>query len=770
MATTSTSGRARGAGTGNEEFRLVGQPTRRSDAPERLTGQTRFAGDLLLPGALHARFVRSPYSSARVLAVDGAAARALPGVVAVLTARDLPVADIEQAIEHRRILLALDRVFHAGQPVAVVLGETEAVAEDGAAAVEVAYEPLPVVVDPVEAARPEAPVVRERRERDEEELGMHGAAPSAAEEVEAPQAPNVASRTRLHRGDVERGFREADVVVEREYTTSWTHQGYIEPQTCAATIDPLGNVVVYASTQALFHTRTEVARTLGLPDHQVKVQPMPVGGGFGGKFGLIEPTVAALARAVGRPVRASYTRMDEFVMANPAPQSVIRVKVGARSDGTLTTVEASLLFDAGSGPGAPVGIAALLLGSFYRWEHLLIEGTEVLTHKAGTGAYRAPGAPQATFAMESTVDEVARALDLDPLELRRRNAVREGDLRADGTTWPLLGLHECLERAAPIYHAEKAAAGPGEGVGIALGGWPGGVEPASAACRLNADGTLQIALGSVDLTGTNTTFEIIAAEAFGFDDLSKVRVTTVDTDAAPYAGASGGSKITYTVGPAVRQAAEDARDQVLRIAAAELEASVDDLEIVDGRVQVRGVPDRVKTLSEIYTLSASFGAAHEPVLGRGRAATTARSPGTAVHVVRVWVDPDTGRVEPVRYVSIQDVGRAINPAAVEGQVHGGAVQSVGWGLLERIEFDRDGTPITASLLDYPIPTSTQAPELEAVIVEVPSGVGPFGAKGVGEPPVVPGAAAIANAVRDAAGVRVAALPITPERVFRALRG
>ncbi len=757
-------------GTQNAEtFRFVGQRRKRSDAPERLTGQVRFAGDLLLPDALHVRFVRSPYAAARIVSVDKAAAQAVSGVVAVLTARDLPVADLEAAVEDRRVLLALDRVYHAGQPVVAVLGETEAAAQDGAGLVEVDYEPLPVAVDPEAAASPDAPVVREQRDRDEAELGMHGAAPSAADEIESPKAPNVASRTKMHRGDVEQGFREADVVLEREYRTSWVHQSYIEPQACAATIDPLGNMVVYASTQALFFTREQVASTLGIPEHRVRVQAMPVGGGFGGKFCYLEPMTAALAAAVRRPVRLTFTRMEDLVGADPAPQSVIRVKVGARRDGTLTTLKADLLYDAGANPGAPVGISAILLGSFYRWQHLLLEGTEVLTNKSGTGAYRAPGAPQAAFAIESTVDDLARKLGMDPLELRKKNAVVEGDLRADGERWPLIGLQECLERAEPIYRAEKAAVGPNEGVGIAMGGWFGGIEPAAAACRLNADGSLQVSLGSVDLTGTNTTFEIITAEAFGLDDVSKVRVTTVDTDAAPYAGATGGSKITYTVGPAVRKAAEDARDQVLRIAAAELETSVEDLEIVDGRVQVRGVPSKAKTLSEIYTLSGSFGAKYPPVQGRGQEAVTDRAPGTAVHVVRVRVDPDTGHVTPLRFVSIQDVGRAINPATVEGQIQGGALQAVGWGLFERIVYGEDGTPITASLQDYPIPTASQSPELEVVLVEVPSKRGPYGAKGVGEPPVIPGAAAIANAVRDASGARVTALPITPERVFRAQR-
>jgi CO/xanthine dehydrogenase Mo-binding subunit len=751
-------------------FRFVGRRFKRPDAPERLTGRTRFTNDLLLPNALHARFVRSPHAAARIRSINPQAAQAIPGVVAVLTARDLPVKDLRSAVEGRHLLLALDRVTYAGQPVAAVLAESEAIAEDGVQAVDVDYEPTEATIDLLRSMTADAPVVRERREQDDSELSMHGADTSGTSTTDAPQAPNVSSRTKFQRGDVEAGLRDADVVVEREFHTSWVHQSYIEPQSCSAMVDPLGNLTVYASTQALFHTRTEIARLLGVPDHKVKVEAMPVGGGFGGKFGLIEPTIAALSVATGRPVRATYTRMDEFVAADPAPESVLRVKIGAKRDGTLTTLKGELIFDSGSNPGAPVGIAAILMGSTYRWQNVLLEGAEVLTHKAGTGAYRAPGAPQAAFALESVVDEVARELAMDPFELRVKNAVREGDLRVDGQPWPRIGLAECLQSAEAIYRSERKAAGAGEGVGVALGGWPGGIEPAAAACRLNSDGSLQISLGSVDLTGTNTTFAMIAAEAFGLEDLDQVRVTTVDTDGAPYAGASGGSKITYSVGPAVQKAAEDARNQVLRIASSELEAAVEDLEIVNGRVQVRGVPGKAKTLAEIYTLSGSFAAKHEPVYGRGQAAITDRSPGMAVHIVRVKVDPDTGHVQPLRYVAVQDVGRAINPASVESQMQGGAVQGVGWGLFERMEYDASGTPITASLMDYVIPKASQSPSLEAVLVEVPSKAGPFGAKGVGEPPVIPGAAALANAVRDACGARVLELPITPERVLQALDG
>ena len=749
-------------------FRFVGRRTKRTDAPERLTGQIRFTNDLALPGALHCRFVRSPYAAAKIVSVDATEARSLPGVVAVLTARDLPVADISAAVEGRSILLALDRVWHAGQPVVAVLGETEAAAEDGAGAVQVDYEPLEPVVDMSTAMDPDAPVVREQREVNPEELAMHGAAPQGAQDRDEPRAPNVASRIRFERGDVEQGFQQSDVVVEREFRTSWVHQGYMEPQSCSAALDALGNVTVYASTQALFHTRTEVARTLGLADHQVTVNAMPVGGGFGGKFGFLEPTVAALAKAVGRPVRLMYNRQEELTAADPAPESRIRLKIGARRDGTLMALSGDFAFDAGSKAGAPVGISALIAGSLYRYANLRLDGTEVLTHKAGTGAYRAPGAPQGAFALESTLDELARALGMDPLELRLKNAAREGDIRADGSRWPRIGLIECLESAADAYHAERQAAGPHEGVGIAAGGWPGAVESASAICRLNADGSLQVVLGAVDLTGTNTTFGIITAEAFGLDDPSQVRVTTVNSDAAPYAGGSGGSKVTYTIGPAVLRAAEDARNQVLHIAAAELEASIDDLELVNGRVQVRGVPGKSTTLAEIFSVSASFGATHPPVLGRGQTVVTDYSPGVAVNISRVRVDPETGRVEPLRFISVQDVGRAINPATVESQMHGGAVQAVGWGLYERILWDEQGTPLTASLMDYAIPKASQSPGLDTRLVEVPSEFGPYGAKGVGEPPVIPGAAALANAIRDACGARLTELPITSERVRQAL--
>jgi CO/xanthine dehydrogenase Mo-binding subunit len=746
----------------------IGRRQRRADSPERLTGRTRFANDLLLPGALFTRFVRSPYASATIVSVDRSAAVRVPGVVAVLTARDLPIPNPEAAAEAHDILLAFDRVMHVGQPVVAVLAETDGAAQDAAELVTVEYAELPAVVDFVDALTTSVPVLKERRELSQEELAMHGAATATDTDAADPSKPNISSRTRFERGDLEAAFARAEVVVESEYHTSWVSQAYLEPQACTVGIDPLGNLTVFASTQALFHTRATVCRVLGLSEHQVTVTAMPVGGGFGGKFGFLESTVAALAKAVNRPVRAVFSRQEEFSTADPAPESRIRIKLGATRDGIITALDSDMLFDSGDKAGAPVGIAGILLGSLYRFDALRIRGTEVLTHKAATGAYRAPGAPQAAFALESAIDDLARELHMDPLDLRVKNAVVEGDERADGVKWTRIGLAECLARAQVAYAAERATLGPNEGLGVAAGGWPGATDAASAVCRLNGDGTLQITTGTVDLTGTNTAFAIIAAEVFGISDSSKVRVTTADTDSAPYVGGTGGSKVIYTIGPAVLKAAEDARDQVLHIAASELEASVDDLELVDGQISVRGVPAKSMSLSDAFRLSTRGAGTYTPVLGRGQTVVADISPGTAVHIARVRVDPDTGKVVPLRYVAIQDVGRAINPALVEAQMHGGAVQGVGWGLYEQLLFDAQGTPITGSFMDYTLPKASQSPDLEAVLVEVPSILGPFGAKGVGEPPVIPGAAAWANAVRDACGARVTELPLTPERVWRAM--
>ncbi len=747
---------------------VVGRPHALTDGRAKVMGRLRYTPDLVLPGMLHARLVLSPYPHARIRRVEIGEAVAVPGVVAVLTGDDLPPL---AATSRHRLLLARGRVVFAGQPVAMVLAESEAVAEDAAERVRVEYEPLPAAVTMDDALADGAPLV------------WPGGAPGASEEAAAHGADvgsgaeerrhgNVAQTVRFTRGRVEEGLAAADVVLAYTFTTPMVHQSYLEPHATVVQPDPVtGGATVWTSTQAPFYIREEVADILGVDESDVRVVIMPVGGGFGGKFILYEPLVALAARAVGRPVRLVLSRLEEMLAGNPAPAARFSVRVGAKRDGSLTALDAEIVFDGGCYPSSPLGIAALLLGSYYRFPHLDIRGQEVLTFKPSSGAYRAPGAPQATFVIESLMDELARRLSMDPLELRIKNACRPGDPMANGKPWPDMGLVEVLEevRAHPAWQAREEARRRGRGVGIAVGGWPGGTEPAAAACTLHRDGTLHVHIGAVDLTGTATTFALLAAEAFGVEP-DRVRVIIGDTDSSPYAGAAGGSKTTYTVGPAVIQAAREAREQVLAIAADELEADPEDLEIVNGEVRVRGVPGKGISLAQIARETMRFGGKYAPILGHGRHVDTAQAPGFCAQLAEVSVDEDTGRVRVHRLVIVQDVGKALNPPAVRGQMIGGAVQGLGWALFERMVYDGSGQLLTASWTDYHIPTAADVPpEIETILVEVPSEHGPLGARGVGEPPVVPTAAAVANAVRDATGKRVTELPIRPEMLVGNMR-
>ncbi|MEA2528060.1 MAG: hypothetical protein QOF73_5287 [Thermomicrobiales bacterium] len=750
----------------------VGQRAKRLDAPQKLTGLERFTGDLRLPGLLYARPVGSAYAHARIRGIDKSAALAVPGVVEVFTAEDLPIARDANG-NPVKVSIAFGEALYAGHVIALVLAESDSAAQDGVAAVEVDYEPLDVVGTLDRGLDPSAPTVRSTgTESNADEAGMHNA--DAAQKVEGDQEqlpPNVSNSIHFHRGDVAQGFAEADEVVDLTFESLTVHQGYLETQACLVSIDPLGNLTVYTSTQAAFYCRNRVSETVSLPVHRVKVVPMPVGGGFGGKFVLIEPLVAAAAVAAGRPVLLQYTRMEDFLAGNPAPDCRIQLKVGVKRDGTLTALESRMVFDTGASAGSPLQISAILMGGYYRVPNLEIRGYEVLTHKAAAGAYRAPGAQQGTFAIESVMDELARRLGLDPLEFRIQNCVVEGDPRPNGNDWPRIGLKETLEavRDHPLWQNREQSRAKGRGVGVACGGWPGGIEPGTAICRLDHDGTLTVVLGSVDLNGTNTTFGQIAAEAFGMpaDD---IQVTTADTDSAPFAGGTGGSKITYTMGPAVKKAAEDARQQILSIASQHLEAAVEDLEIADGHVRVKGVPSSGVSLKQIATMSMSFGQRFEPVYGRGGSAITTSAPGFAVHLAEVEVDDVTGETRVHRYVAAQDVGFAINPALVEAQIHGGVAQGIGWALYEGQVFDSEGQLLTASLMDYVLPKADMIPPIETILVEVPSEHGAYGSKGVGEPPAIPGPATIANAIRDAVGVRVTSIPIKPETMANALWG
>jgi len=555
------------------------------------------------------------------------------------------------------------------------------------------------------------------------------------------------------------------------------HQGYLEPHAALAEWDASGHLTLWSSTQGAFNTRTEVADVLGLPENQITVIPMECGGGFGAKIrALCEPITALLARATGRPVRYVMTRREELEAGMPAPQVIIRLKTGVTRDGALMALEAETVIEAGAYAGAVLTMSAVFLASLYRWPNFVVRGFEVLTHKPSIAAYRAPTSPHTTFAIDSQMEQIAHALGLDPVEFRLRHLMNEGDPMAHGQPWQSNGARAVLERAAqhPLWReraAWKASGGKDgrglRGTGLAVGGWVPGLQPTSATMRLNPDGSLTVLTGQVDIAGTNIALAQIAASTYGVD-VDRVRIVTGDTDSSPMTGLSAGSKTIYTVGAAVQAAAEDARRQTLAIAAAELETAPEDLEIEDGRVVVRGAPERGVSLAEIGKKGNLYMSKVPPVLGAGHLAFAQQAPAFSAQLARVEVDPDTGALTLHDFVVVQDVGFAINPLGVEGQMQGGAVQSLGIALTEGLQFDDQGRVMNPSLLDYRKLTAADLPNIETIIVEIPSPAGPFGARGVGEPPIVPAPAALANAIEDATGARITELPLTPERIALAL--
>ncbi|TMD16942.1 MAG: xanthine dehydrogenase family protein molybdopterin-binding subunit [Chloroflexi bacterium] len=734
---------------------------RRQEGAEKVSGATRFTADLELPGLLHVHLVLAHAASARIRRIDTTAARAAADVVGVLTGADLP--NLETAAPE--LPLARERVFYAGQPIAAVVAKTEAAAVDAAMLVEVDFDEASPVIDPIAAMRDESPAVLEENESaSEEDASIHGAS-AAADQEPADRPRNVTGVAHLTRGDVDAALKQADVVVKGTYSIRGAHHSFMEPHVSVVRPEPDGGLTVWSPTQGPFVVRDDVAALAGLPPHKVRVVPMPVGGGFGGKVEFLEPLLALIALRLRRPVRLALARSHEFVYGRPAPAARFEIELGARRDGTLLALRVRFHYDNGATAGWHAGLTANFLGGTYRIPNFDLHGFEVATNKTPVDAYRAPGATQAYFALEVAMDELAASLDIDPIELRLRNVSREGDLAADGSEWPRIASVEVLEKAKELS-VYSAPLGPDEAVGVALGAWGGARTPSSAGCRVDPDGTVSVTVGSPDISGTATGLALIAAEAFGVAP-EMVRVEVADTATAPFGATSSGSQVTYSVGGAVYEAAREARRQLLEIATEELEAAPEDLDIVDGKVTVKGAPNRAVEITQLVKLSTDFMGRYKPIQASGRSAVQAASPMFTVHVARVRFDRETGAFQLIGYAAIQDVGRAINPPEVEGQIHGGAVQALGRALGEELVYDADGQLRTASFLDYELPAADQIPNIDVQLVEVPSPVGPLGAKGVGEPPAIPGTAALANAVSRAAGVRIREAPINRSQLVTA---
>ena len=753
------------------DFTAIGQPKPIIDGHSKITGAAQYAPDLQLPGMLHARFVPSTFAHANIKGIDVSDALAVPGVEAVLTEKDLP--NIVPT-SRNKLMLARGRVIFVGQPVAIVLATSETAAADGAERVWVDYEPLPAAMSIEEAMADGAALVwPEGVPKGSDDAAAHGAAVGDGEE-EKRDHTNIANESSYSRGNIDQGFAESDVIVEHTYHSPMVHQTSIETHGIIAQPDPIsGGMSVWTSTQSPFDVRRDVANVIGVQESDVSVKAAVIGGAFGAKFSLYDPLVALVAHTVKRPVKLILTRSEELLATNPSPPVQVKAKMGAKRDGTLVALQAEVVVDLGCYPGAlGAGFVGFQLGNPYPVPHLDIRGIDVMTFKQSGGAYRAPGAPTAFFVLDTLIDEISEQLGLDSLDVRIKNCAKEGDPMITDKPWPKQGIQATLEvlKDHAVWKNRDAAKAKGHGVGIAVGGWMGGTSPAAAVCGLNRDGMVHINIGSADISGAFTSMTALAAEAFGVS-ADKVKIIQGDTNTSPYSTGTGGSKFVYTTGTAVVKAAQEARKQVLAIAAEEFEAAVEDLEIVDGEVRVKGLPSKTISLGTIAEKSMGFGSKYAPIHASGSTVVTDQSPGFNAQLIEVAVDQETGEVEVVNVVTAQDVGRAINPMAVEGQIMGGATQGIGWALYEAMLYDDDGQLLTGSFMDYAVPDALQAgPEFESILVEIPSEHGPFGAKGVGEPPIVPTAAAIANAIAHATGARMTRIPMTAPHVLAAIKG
>lgn len=750
----------------------VGLRRPRVDARAKLTGQAYFGNDIPVQGTLVARFKGSPYAHAEILSIDTHLARQIPGVRAVLTADDLP--DLPEYDPHSRsqAFLARRYALFYGQPVVAVAAVDAAIAEEALDQIFVKYRPLPPVVDLEQACQPGSPLVSRSPAR---------RLPDGSWPPDPPlptPGSNIAEQAVYKHGDLQAAWEASDVVVENTYTVASVHQSYLEPHVATAWWDRDDHLIVWEPVQGAFAARTTLAQAVGLPEPQVEIRPTEIGGGFGGKiYGLYAPLAAWLARLAKAPVRLVLTRQEELCAGNPAPHSIIRIKTGATAQGELTALEAEVLVEAGAfASGWIMSSIATLLKNSYHFRAWLIRGYEVLTNKPSITSYRAPGAPNAAFAIESQIDELSRRLQRDPLQFRLANLSLEGDLQANLDPQPPIGTRQVLEAIAahPAWNSPLPPPEEGwlAGRGLALGMWEGGTGPAAALAILEADGTFRIVTASVDLTGSYTSMAQIAAQALGVS-AGRVRVERGNTAAAPFAPEASGSQTVYAMGAAIKMAAEDLRQRLLQAAAPHLEVESSDAEMLaaqltldDEAVYRRAQPDKRISLVELYRLGVEWYATHGPLVGIGSAPLRQRAPGSAACLAEVQVEPRTGRVRLTRLVLAQDTGVAINPLLVEGQIQGGVAQAAGLALWEGLRYDEQGRLLNPSLLDYRLPTAADLPPIEPIIVQVAGGDGPFGAKLVGEPSIVPPAPAIANAVRDAIGRRPTELPMRAELIWQ----
>ncbi len=741
------------------EFKYVGTRSIRPDGFDKVTGRANYAADLDLPGMIWGRILRSPHAHARITRLDTTRAEALPGVMGVATFKDFPAVSTEEfqsgegstaLNDLARNILADDKVLYHGHAVCAIAATSEALAEQALDLIDIEYDVLPPVMDVADAMKDDAPLLHE-------DMFTEGL-------EEKPSKPsNIALRFELKKGDIEQGFKEADLVIEREFYTPTVHQGYIEPHACTVRYDNAGTSMVYCSTQGHFDVRAATAKLLDMELGKIKVVPSEIGGGFGGKTTIyLEPVAMILSQKSGRPVKMVMDRDEVFMASGPGSATRNWVKIGAKKDGTLVAMQARLCYEAGAFPGSPMRPGVMTVFTPYDIENAFVEGYDVVVNKPKVAAYRAPGAPQSEFACEMLINEIARELDMDPIDLRLKNAAREGTQTLYGPKLKKVGLVECLEAVKASDHY-RSALKENQGRGVAAGFWFNIGGPSSVSINMNPDGTAILIEGNPDIGGSRASMQLMAAETLQLP-LDDVKPLVGDTDVLAYSGATGGSRTTFATGMATIQAAEDIVRQFKERAASTWNVTPEQVEYANGTVTNTAGDDSM-TVAEICAGADRTGG---HISGRGNINARGAGPSFAVHLADVECDAETGRCWVVRYTACQDAGKAIHPSYVEGQYQGGAAQGIGWALNEEYIYNEDGRLENPGFLDYRIPLASDLPMIETIIVEVPNDFHPFGVRGVGESGIIPPLAAVGDAVAGAAKINVTELPLSPPRVLKAI--
>tara|TARA_Y100001936_G_scaffold89299_1_gene87803 strand:- start:1580 stop:3841 length:2262 start_codon:yes stop_codon:yes gene_type:complete len=739
-----------------KEYKVVGTRPIRHDGVDKVTGRAKYGGDFTTTGLLFGKILRSPHAHAQIESINIDKALELDGVVSVVTASDLPVSSLSKPSKSLELesdnILARKKVLYKGHAVAAVCATNSHIAEDALKLIEVKYKALDPVIDVLKAMEKDSILLHD--DLTTRELGQDSGVVS-----------NIATHLRYELGDVEKGFAEADVIVEEEFDTSTVHQGYIEPHNATAFWSADGHIDIWCSTQGSFTAREKISKVLDVPVSTVTVTPMEIGGGFGGKIPVyLEPIAALLSKKSGAPVKMLMSRSDCFESTGPTCGSYVKVKMGAKNDGTLVAAQAYLVYEAGAFPGSNISAGGQCVFAPYDIPNMEVDGYDVLVNKPKTAAYRAPGAPNAAFASEQVVDELCVKLGIDPVDFRIKNASTDGTRRVDGPIFNNIGNLDCLDAVKNSEHYKSKLKGKYTGRGIASGYWMNIGKQSSCSIGVNSDGTLGLIEGSTDIGGSRTSIAMQAAEVLGVPAES-IRPSVGDTDSIGYTFLTGGSRVTFASGWAAYECAQSIKTLMEERAAAIWGVSETDVELVDGILKHKSDTELVMSFKELASQLNDTGG---PISAQVSVDPTGSHGAFSTHIVDVEVDIETGKVSVLRYTSVQDVGKAIHPSYVEGQMQGAAVQGIGWALNEEYYYNSEGGMNNSSFLDYRMPTSLDLPMLETIIVECHNQNHPYGVRGVGEVAIVPPLPAIANAVKNAIGHRMCHLPMSPKRILEAV--